>query len=111
MFSKYVGRLQGDWPYRADRTTHFLWLGHSAHFDVRVFVQRARSDNGHGGVRRCLYCVIWLSRTELSSAYMLGTIGSALFLTKAGRLYDQLGARIMLTASALGLRLRSGVYQ
>ena len=28
MFSKYVGRLQGDWPYRADRTPIFYgwWL-------------------------------------------------------------------------------------
>jgi MFS family permease len=46
-----------------------------------------------------------LSRTELSIAYMLGTIGSALFLTKAGQLYDQFGARIMLALSAFGLSI------
>ena len=48
-----------------------------------------------------------LSRTQLSIAYLLGTISSALFLTRAGRLYDRLGARAIMVGSSvlLGLAL------
>ncbi len=34
-----------------------------------------------------------LDRTQLSTAYMVGTIGSALLMTRAGRLYDLYGGR------------------
>ena len=46
-----------------------------------------------------------LSRTQLSIAYFFGTLGSALFLTRAGRLYDRVGARSMLVGSSLVLGL------
>jgi OFA family oxalate/formate antiporter-like MFS transporter len=46
-----------------------------------------------------------LTRTQLSMAYLFGTIGSSLFLTQAGRWYDRLGGRIMIAASALALGL------
>ncbi len=48
-----------------------------------------------------------LARTQLSMAYLLGTISSAAILNRAGRLYDRLGARVMGTATAalLGLTL------
>lgn len=42
-----------------------------------------------------------LSRSELSFAYLCGTVGSAFFLTRAGRLYDRIGARIMVTGAAV----------
>jgi len=41
-----------------------------------------------------------LSRSELSFAYLCGTVGSAFFLTRAGRLYDRMGARLMVTGAA-----------
>lgn len=41
-----------------------------------------------------------ISRVRLTTAYMIGTISSALLLPTAGRLYDRLGARIMAIASA-----------
>lgn len=44
-----------------------------------------------------------LSRQQLSLAYMLGTIASALLLTRAGTLYDRLGARVVGTAACVGL--------
>ncbi len=47
--------------------------------------------------------VLGLSRTQLSMAYLFGTIGSSLFLTRAGRWYDQLGGRIMISVSAFAL--------
>lgn len=48
-----------------------------------------------------------LSRTQLSMAYLLGTVGSSLFLTRAGRLFDRFGGRltIALSSFALGLML------
>jgi MFS transporter, OFA family, oxalate/formate antiporter len=49
--------------------------------------------------------VFGLSRTELSVAYLLGTLGSSLFLTRAGRFYDQAGARICIVGASIGLSL------
>lgn len=46
-----------------------------------------------------------LSRTQLSMAYLIGTVGSALLLTRAGRWYDQLGGRIMVALASLILGL------
>lgn len=49
--------------------------------------------------------VLGLSRTQLSMAYLVGTVMSSLFLTRAGRLYDRLGGRLMVTLSAALLAL------
>ena len=46
-----------------------------------------------------------LSRTELSLAYLLGTVSSAVFLTRAGRLYDRIGARFVMVGSSILLGL------
>lgn len=44
-----------------------------------------------------------LSRTQLSMAYLIGTVTSSLFLTRAGRWYDKLGGRVMVALSSLVL--------
>jgi MFS family permease len=44
-----------------------------------------------------------LSRTQLSFAYLCGTVGSAFFLTRAGRLYDRIGARLMVVGASIAL--------
>jgi len=49
-----------------------------------------------------------LSRTQLSMAYLVGTIGSSIFLTAAGRWYDRLGGRIMMTFASLALGIMVG---
>lgn len=46
-----------------------------------------------------------LSRSQLSFAYLCGTVGSAVLLTRAGRLYDRVGARIMVVGSSVCLGL------
>ena len=46
-----------------------------------------------------------LSRTQLSTAYLFGTVGSALILPQAGRWYDRYGARVMLVGACLLLGL------
>lgn len=47
--------------------------------------------------------VLTLSRTQLTVAYMLGTIASSFLLPFAGALTDRWGTRVMITCSALGL--------
>lgn len=44
-----------------------------------------------------------LSRDILTTAYMIGTAGSSLVLTFAGKLYDRYGARLVAIGSAIGL--------
>jgi sugar phosphate permease len=46
-----------------------------------------------------------LTRTGLSLAYLVGTIGSALMLAQAGRLYDRFGGRLVATMAASTLAL------
>ncbi|PKQ63852.1 hypothetical protein BZG02_07480 [Labilibaculum filiforme] len=44
-----------------------------------------------------------LSRDALSSAYLIGTVTSSLFLTHAGKIYDKFGARFTAMIAAFGL--------
>jgi MFS family permease len=46
-----------------------------------------------------------LSRIEISTAYMIGTLISSLVMTRAGMFYDRFGARIAAAGSAMGLGL------
>ncbi|PSO49583.1 MAG: MFS transporter [Cyanobacteria bacterium SW_9_44_58] len=46
-----------------------------------------------------------LSRVQLSSAYLAGTLGSGLLLPLGGRLMDRVGARLTVILSSLGLGL------
>lgn len=47
--------------------------------------------------------VLGLSRTQLSLAYLTGTVGSSVMLTRAGRWYDRLGGRVMTTIASVAL--------
>ncbi|MCF8231122.1 MAG: MFS transporter [Bacteroidales bacterium] len=44
-----------------------------------------------------------LTRGQLSTAYMFGTISSSFMLTFAGRMYDRHGARLVAAAAAMGM--------
>ena len=44
-----------------------------------------------------------LTKTEISTAYMIGTIANSLILPFAGRLLDQIGSRAMVVPATLGL--------
>lgn len=46
-----------------------------------------------------------LSRNQFSNAYMIGTLLSAFFITKAGFLFDKFGARIVAFLATIGLCL------
>jgi OFA family oxalate/formate antiporter-like MFS transporter len=43
---------------------------------------------------------VHLTRSQLSLAYLIGTLASSLLLTPAGKLYDRYGARVMAITSA-----------
>tara|TARA_B110001454_G_scaffold218406_1_gene246272 strand:+ start:478 stop:1779 length:1302 start_codon:yes stop_codon:yes gene_type:complete len=49
--------------------------------------------------------VLGLTRTELSLAYLFGTLASSLFLARAGRWYDLFGGRIMISIASLVLSI------
>ena len=49
--------------------------------------------------------VLDLTRTELSLAYLVGTLGSAACLTRAGRWFDVYGGRVVIALSSLALAL------
>ncbi|MCK5806417.1 MAG: MFS transporter, partial [Lentisphaeria bacterium] len=44
-----------------------------------------------------------ITRVDLTTAYMIGTLASSFLMTWAGRMYDRFGARIMSAVAALGL--------
>ena len=46
-----------------------------------------------------------ISRDQLSFAYMFGTILSSLMLTRAGKLYDRIGIRLVASGASLMLGL------
>lgn len=50
-----------------------------------------------------LLTALGLTRGQLSTAYMCGTIGSACLMPYAGRLYDRLGSRIMAVVASVSL--------
>jgi len=52
-----------------------------------------------------LIAALGLTRVQLSLAYMVGTIGSSLCLTHAGRAYDRFGARAVAPAASIVLGL------
>lgn len=58
---------------------------------------------GVGIFTDALIDVLGLTRSELSLAYALGTIGSGLFLTRAGKGVDRFGIRPMAVMSSVGL--------
>ncbi len=51
-----------------------------------------------------------LSRTSLSTAYMVGTISSALILPFAGIALDRFGGRVMIVFSSIGLTLSIFIF-
>ncbi len=52
-----------------------------------------------------LISAMQMSRTQLSLAYMLGTLGSACILLWAGRLYDRFGSRTVAVVASICLAL------
>lgn len=85
VLANVLHRSRGDWPFPAAKAPFFYgWviavastLGFLFSVPVQTMGMAIFADS--------FIAVIGLSRTELSLAYMLGTIAHALLLTRAGR--------------------------
>ncbi len=101
----HSARISHDWPFRVHRLPFFygwvIWAFSTLGFLISIPGQTM----GMAVFTDPFMAAFDLSRTQLSIAYLLGTIASSLLLTRAGRWYDRLGARTMLVASSLALGL------
>ncbi|HSG90022.1 MAG TPA: MFS transporter [Pseudomonadales bacterium] len=98
-------RLAPDWPFAPRRLPFFYGWVILVVSTLGILASIPGQTMGMAVFTEPLMEVLGLSRTQLSMAYMLGTIGSSLFLTRAGSLYDRVGARLMLVGASLALAL------
>ena len=93
--------LKSDWPFPSGRLPFFYgWL--IAVLSTLGFLMSIPGQTMGMAVFADVFIErSGLTRTELSVAYLLGTLGSAFLLTKAGRWYDRLGARIMIVGASV----------
>ena len=105
MIRNIVSRLQSDWPYPAARTPFYYGWVIAVISTLGFLFSIPGQTMGMAVFADEFIRVLGLSRTELSTAYLFGTLGSALLLTRAGRMYDAYGARTMLVGAALLLSL------
>lgn len=98
-------KLPVDWPFHPKRTPFFygwvVWLFSTLGFLMSIPGQTM----GMAVFTDPLIEVTGLSRTELSMAYLFGTVSSSLFLTRAGRWFDVYGGRIMIFLASICLAL------
>ena len=103
MISKGPSLVRADWPFDIRRIPFFygwiIWLLSTLGFLFSIPGQTM----GMAVFTDHFIEVLGLSRTQLSMAYLIGTVGSSLFLTRAGRWYDRLGGRMMVAAASLVL--------
>jgi sugar phosphate permease len=96
-------RLAATWPYNPARLPLFygwiIWLFST----LGILFSIPGQTMGMAVFTDPLIGALGLTRTQLSLAYLAGTVGSALLLTRAGRWYDQLGGRIVMAGSSLAL--------
>ena len=94
-------RLRNDWPFPASKTPFFYGWVIAVLSTLGFLFSVPGQTMGMAVFAEAFIEVTGLSRTELSLAYMLGTISSALFLTRAGRFYDEYGPRLVLVSASL----------
>jgi len=96
-------RIPARWPFDVRRLPGFygwvIWVLST----LGILFSVPGQTMGMGVFTDSFINAFGLSRTQLSSAYFFGTLGSALLLTWAGRQYDRHGARTLLVLSSLGL--------
>ncbi|MEM7078712.1 MAG: MFS transporter [Pseudomonadota bacterium] len=96
-----IHRLRGDWPFAAARSPVFYgWV--IAFLSTLGFLMSIPGQTmGMAVFADAFIDVTGLSRTQLSTAYLIGTLGSAFLLTHAGRWYDRYGARVMMFGASV----------
>ena len=94
-------RLQADWPFPAARTPIFYGWVIAAVSTLGFLLSVPGQTMGMAVFADTFIVEFGLTRTELSTAYLFGTIASALLLPQAGRWYDRHGARVLLVGAPL----------
>ena len=98
-----MARLRGDWPFAVGKSPVFYGWIMAVIATLGILLSVPGQTMGMAVFADAFIEVTGLTRTELSLAYMLGTITSAFFLTRAGRWFDVHGARSVLIAASLML--------
>ena len=94
-----------DWPFAPRRVPVFYGWVVLAVSTLGILASIPGQTMGMAVFTEPLMEALGLTRTQLSLAYMVGTVGSSLFLTRAGRLYDRVGGRLLITGASLALGL------
>ncbi|MEQ9450706.1 MAG: MFS transporter [Pseudomonadales bacterium] len=100
-----LAKLKSDWPFAAARSPLFYGWMIALISTLGFLFSIPGQTMGMAVFADTFIDEFELTRTQLSTAYLLGTLGSALVLPRTGRWYDLFGARLMLVASSLVLAL------
>ena len=103
MESRTAPPIRSNWPFDIRRLPFYYgWLiwGFST---LGILISIPGQTMGMAVFTDYLIEALHLSRTQLSMAYLIGTVGSSLFLTRAGRWYDRMGGRLTVTVASAGL--------
>ncbi|MFO7975670.1 MAG: MFS transporter [Candidatus Hydrogenedentota bacterium] len=92
-----------NWPFAPKRCPIFYGWPVLAAGTLGVLMSVPGQTMGVSVFTDSLLGVLAMSRTQLSIAYMAGTVASAVLLPYAGRVYDRLGARTAAAAASLSL--------
>jgi len=95
--------IRSDWPFDIRRLPFYygwlIWVFST----LGILISIPGQTMGMAVFTDYLIEALDLSRTQLSMAYLIGTVGSSLLLTRAGRWYDRLGGRLTVTAASAAL--------
>ena len=97
--------LAATWPFDVRRLPLFYGWAICLLSTIGLWMTIPGQTMGMAVFTDYLIAELDLTRTQLSTAYLLGTVSSSLLLTRAGRLYDRHGARTMLVFSSVALGL------
>ena len=98
---KLSARLTSDWPFAAARAPFFYGWVVFALSTLGYLCSVPGQTMGMAVFADTFITELQLTRTQLSLAYLLGTVCSALLLPGAGRWYDRYGARLLMVAASL----------
>lgn len=90
-----------DWPFDPRRVPFFYGWVVVVVATLGVLCSAPGQTIGVAVFTDDLMAVTGLSRVQISLTYLVGTMGGALFLPGAGRIYDRLGARTMTVVTAI----------
>lgn len=90
-----------NYPFDPKKTPFFYGWIIVAVSTIGIMMSVPGQTTGVGVFTDFLIDVLDLSRSQLSMAYMFGTISSGLILPASGRLFDRVGARVMIVCACV----------